>query len=172
MAEDSANKENQTQAEQKPSESLVVVRNVNGTTREMLRSEKGTFIRKPKPPIPTIEFVRKERKILNSLSKTKEGLTEHEQAFLNILRIAQCEDDDPKSKMAAVKAYEILMRRALGKEAPSEQELDKLTQQPVRSIIVFAPEIMHPEIVKEKTQTKIDDKPAFAEVTSVETNPK
>jgi hypothetical protein len=72
--------------------------------------------------------------------------------------------------MASVKAYEIMMRRALGKEAPSEQELDKLTTQPVKVVVIQAPQLMHPEIQEEKPQEVL--KPSFAEVIGIETNPK
>jgi hypothetical protein len=142
------------------------------TTREVLKNAKGQFVKKPKPLIPTIEFTRRERKKLYSPSKDKgkEGLTEHDVAFLNMLRIAQNEDSDPKAMMAAVKAYEILMRRALGKEAPSEQELDKLTSQAVKVVVIQAPQLMHPEIIEEKPQEVL--KPSFAEVLDVHTNPK
>src|ERR1035437_3804891 len=115
VVEDSKDK---PQAELKPPEtSLVIIKTKEGGTREMLRTAGGTFAKKNKPLSPTIEFTRKERKILSRPSKTKgkEGLTEHEVSYLNILRISQDEDKDPKSKMAAVKAYEILMRRTLGK---------------------------------------------------------
>ena len=137
------------------------------TTREVLKNAKGQFVKKPKPLIPTIEFTRRERKKLYSPSKDKgkEGLTEHDVAFLNMLRIAQNEDSDPKAMMAAVKAYEILMRRALGKEAPSEQEMDKLTHQAVRVVVIQAPQLMHPEVVEEK-------KPEILEPSWIETNPK
>jgi|SRR5271157_2287422 len=153
--------------------SLVIVKTKEGGTREMIRAEgSGQFVKKPKPPIPTVEFTRKERKILYRPSKTKEGLTEHEVAFLNILRISQLETEDPKLAMAVVKAYEIVMRRALGKEASSEQDLDRITTQPVKTIIVVSPDIMNPKIVDADKVVEKPKQPSFAEVTSITTNEK
>lgn len=148
----------------------LVVLNKNGTIREALKDEKGRFVKKAKPLIPTIEFTRAERKKLNSVRSDKDGLTEYMVAFMNILRIAQNSDNDPKAMMAAVKAFEILRTSALGKPAPSEQELDKLTTQPVRVVVIQAPQLMHPEVVEEKTKETL--RPSFAEVVDVQTNPK
>jgi hypothetical protein len=151
--------------------SLVVV-NQHGAAREMLKDEKGRFIKKTKPLIPTVEFTRAERKKLNNVRSDKEGLTEYMVAFMNIVRIAQNEDTDPKAMMAAVKAFEVLRTSALGKPAPSEQELDKLTNQPVKTIIVVSPQLMHPEIVDADKLTEKAKQPSFAEVVGVITNEK
>ncbi len=168
---DSDVKKNEPRAE-KPSGALVVVKNVDGTMREVVRTACGTFAKKHKPLIPTIEFTRAERKKLNSVRSDKEGMTEYMVAFMNLVRIAQNEDSDPKARMAAVKAFEVLRTSALGKPAPSEQELDKLTNQPVKTIIVVAPELMHPEVVDaDKLPTK-PKQPSFAEVTGYTIDPK
>jgi len=153
-----------------PGTSLEIVRTKEGGTREMIRNEKGHFVKKPKPLIPTIEFTRKERKILNRVRSDRDNMSEHEIAFMNILRIAQNEDSDPKAMMAAVKAYEIVRNSALGKIAPSEQEMDKLTTQPVRVVVIQAPQLMHPEVQEERAQELL--KPSFAEVLGIKTNPK
>ena len=150
--------------------SLVIIRNKDGSVRESLRNEKGTFVKKPRPLIPTIEFTRSERKKLNTVRNDKDGLTEYMVAFMNIVRIAQNEDNDPKSMMAAVKAFEVLRTSALGKPAPSEQEMDKLTTQPVKVVVIQAPQLMHPEIQEERPQETL--RPSFAEVLDVRTNPK
>jgi len=176
MAEAKENK-TQAQAEEKPPESTSTAIVIDKRGRELLQEKgSGKFIAKKKPLLPAIEFTRKERKFLSSFSNDPDpqfkGLTEHEVAFRHIVRIAQGKGSgDPKADMAAVKAYEVAMRRALGKEAPSEQELDKLTNQPVKSIIIIGPEIMHPEIVKEKEKVK-EEQPKFAEVLSVKTDEK
>ena len=153
-----------------PGTALEIVRTKEGGTREMIRNEKGHFVKKPKPLIPTIEFTRKERKILNRVRSDRDNMSEHEIAFMNILRIAQNEDSDPKAMMAAVKAYEIVRNSALGKIAPSEQEMDKLTTQPVRVVVIQAPQLMHPEVQEERAQELL--KPSFAEVLGIKTNPK
>ena len=152
--------------------SLVIVRTKEGGLREMIRSEKGTFVKKSKPLIPTIEFTRKERKILYGPSKDKGGMTEHEVSFRNILRISQLETSDPKLAMAVVKAYEIVMRRALGKEASSEQDLDRITTQPVKTIIVVSPDLMNPKVVDADQAVVKPKQPSFAEVLGVITNEK
>lgn len=84
---------------------------------------------------------------------------------MNIVRIAQNEDSDPKAMMAAVKAFEVLRTSALGKPAPSEQELDKLTANPIKVVVIQAPKLMYPEVVEEKPMETLV--PAW-----VETNPK
>ena len=153
--------------------SLVVIRNKDGSTRQSLRSASGAFVKKPKAVVPSVEFTRKERKILYSPSKIKDGMTEHEVAFRHILSIAQGQSEsDPKADMASVKAYEIMMRRALGKEAPSEQELDKMERQPVTAIFVQAPQIMNPELVDADKYKEEKKQPSFAEVLGVVTNEK
>ena len=154
--------------------SLVVVKTKEGGLREMLTNEKGHIVKKSKPLIPTVEFTRKERKILYSPSKDKgkEGMTEHEVSFKNVLRISQNESEDPKAMMAAVKAYEIVMRRALGKEASSEQDLDRITTQPVKTIIVVSPELMNPKVVEADKAVEKPKQPSFAEVLDITTNEK
>jgi hypothetical protein len=160
-----------TQAESTPPEtSLVIVKTKEGGTREMVRTKGGTFAKKPKPLLPTIEFTRAERKLLNSASPTKEGLTEYMHAFLNIVRIAQNDSDDPKAMMAAVKAFEIMRLSALGKPAPSEQELDKLTNQPVKTIIVVSPELMHPQVVDESKKLAEKTQPSFVDAVVIQQN--
>jgi hypothetical protein len=168
-----ADSEEKTQAKaQKPSESsaLVVISTKEGGTREMLRSNKGTFVKKPRPLIPTIEFTRKERKILDTVRSDKEGLTEYQVAFMNILRIAQNPCTDAKEMMAAVKAFEILRLSALGKPASSEQDLDRITNHPVKTIVVVAPHLMHPEVQQEKPHAEAKTKPSFIDA-EFETDP-
>jgi len=156
-----------------PETALVVIKTKEGGTREMIRASSGQFVRKPKPPAPVVDFTRKDRKFLNSPNKKNPGLTEHEVAFRNVMRIAQGEGSgDPKADMAAVKAYEVAMRRALGKEDPSEKEMDKLTTQPVKTIIVVSPDIMNPKIVDADNIVEKAKQPSFAEVVSVTTNEK
>ena len=151
--------------------SLMVV-NLHGAIHEVLKDEKGRFIKKVKPLIPTIEFTRAERKKLNNVRSDKEGMTEYMVAFMNIVRIAQNEDSDPKAMMAAVKAFEVLRTSALGKPATAEQDLDRITTQPVKVIIVQAPQLMHPEVVDADNPVEKAKQPTFAEVTGIITNPK
>ena len=150
----------------------IMVRNPDGVTvSERLKDEKGRFVKKPKPLIPTIEFTRSERKKLNSVRQDKEGLTEYMVAFMNLVRIAQNEDSDPKAMMAAVKAFEVIRQSALGKYAPSDQELDRLKVQDVKVIMVSAPQLMHPEVQEEKPK-QLKEQPSFIDAEIVNTNPK
>jgi hypothetical protein len=150
--------------------SLAIVKTKEGGVREMLRSETGKFVKKPKPLIPTLEFTRKERKILNTVRSDKEGLTEYQVAFMNLLRIAQNTDPDPKAMMAAVKAFEVIRQSALGKYSPSEQELDKFTNQPVKTIIVVSPELMHPQVVDESKKLAEKTQPSFIDAVVIQQN--
>ena len=162
--------------ETKPPEStaLVVVKTKEGDTREMIRDTgSGKFVKKARPLIPTIEFTRQERKKLSAVRSDKEGLTEYMVAFMNMVRIAQYEGNDAKCMMAAVKAYEVLRLSALGKPASSEQDLDRITTQPVKTIIVVAPSLMHPEVQEEKNgETKTQPSAQFLKDVEFITNEK
>ena len=148
------------------STTLVIVKTKEGETREMIRDTgSGKFVKKTRPLIPTIEFTRAERKKLNAVRSDKGGLTEYLVAFMNIVRIAQCEDTDPKAMMAAVKAFEVIRQSALGKYATAEQDLDRITTQPVKVVVIQAPQLMHPDVIEEKPKEILV--PAW-----VETNPK
>jgi hypothetical protein len=151
-----------------PGTSLVIVPTAQGGVREMIRNEKGHFVKKPKPLIPTVEFTRAERKKLNSVRADKDGMTEYMVAFTNLLRIAQHEGTDAKEMMAAVKAFEVLRTSALGKPAPSEQEMDKLQTQAVKVIVVQAPSDIKP-MEQRPPEPK---QPSFATVIDVKTNEK
>jgi len=134
------------------------------TVREVQKDNKGRFLKKVKPLPPTVEFTRAERKAL--LQAGEQGLTEYMQTFMNIVRIAQYDGEDAKSKMAAVKAFEALRLSALGKPAPSEQELEKLETQPVRVIMVTAPAGVRPMEEKPKEKTK----PSFIDAEVIQQN--
>jgi hypothetical protein len=143
----------------------------------MIRSEKGTFVKKSKPLIPTIEFTRGERKALARVRE--DGLSEYMAMFMSMLRLAQyepSEDEDPniiKAKiMAKVKAAEWVRLSALGKPASSEQDLDRITTQPVKTIIVVSPDLMNPKVVDADQAVVKPKQPSFAEVLGVITNEK
>lgn len=163
-----------------PGTSLVVVRNQPNkegvvTTREMLKDSKGKFVKKVKPLLPTIEFVRARRKRLAQINE--DGISEDLAIIEELISIihAPIETDaksglpDAKMAMAKIKAIEVLWLFSNGKPAPSEQELDKLTTQPVRVIMVNAPQLMHPDVQEEKQQES-KTKPAFAEAEVIAQN--
>ena len=151
---------------------LIIKNRLGGGTHIQQKDAKGKWLKKVKPLIPTVEFTRQERKALSKVRA--DGMTEYMKAFMNLLRIAQYEgdggEDESKLRMAAVQAFKELRLSALGKPAPSEVEMDKLTTQPVKVVIINSPELMHPEVQQEKKQEVL--KPSFAEVTSIHTNPK
>jgi hypothetical protein len=160
--------ETQADDQNPPETKAIVLRNQFGAVREQLRGPGGTFVKKPKPLIPTLEFTRAERKALMKAAKDG-GMTEYMKCFMNMVRIAQYDGDDAKAMMAAVKAFEALSLRALGKPAPSEQELNKLQVQPFKIVYIPIPEIMNPAVqeykpVEEKTQ------PSFADAEVIQQN--
>jgi hypothetical protein len=156
----------QAQAQQPPeSSALVVIATKEGGTREMIRGEGGRFQKKPRPLIPAIEFTRKERKALAAL---REGSKDDEYMimFRSMLRLAQYEPKegeswDAKMAMAKVKAAEWIRLSALGKPASSEQDLDRITTQPIKTVIVVAPSLMNPTVQPEKPTAALKTKPSF-----------
>jgi len=66
----------------------------------------------------------------------------------------------------------VLRTSALGKPASSEQDLDRITTQPVKTIIVMSPELMNPKVVDADKAISKPTQPSFAEVIGVVTNPK
>jgi hypothetical protein len=139
-----------------------------GATIVQRKDAQGRFLKRPKPLIPTIEYTRAERKFFNKARA--DGKTEYMHMFENMVRIAQYDGDDAKLRMAAVCAYKETRLSALGKPAPSEVEMDKLTTQPVKVVIINSPELMHPEVQEEKKAEVLT--PSFAQVTEIRTNPK
>jgi hypothetical protein len=168
--------ENKPQAETPPETSIVLVKNKDGTLREAIRGAGGTFVKKQRPLIPAVEFTRQERKALATLRAGGKD-NEYMVMFRSMLKLAQYEPQegetwDAKMAMAKVKAAEWIRLSALGKPSSSEQDLDRITTQPVTAIFVQAPPIMNPEIVDgDKAVTK-PIQPSFAEVTGFTTNPK
>lgn len=162
------------QVEEKPTgvTTLVIANHLTkdgvATSREVQKDEKGRFIKKVRPLPPTIEFTRMERKALLKAEKAGDE-TEYMKSFMNLVRISQYDGKDPKGMMAAVKAFEVIRGSALGKIAPSEQEMDKLTTQPVRVVIVTAPQLMHPEVQEDK-RLSAKTKPSFIDAEVVQQN--
>jgi hypothetical protein len=172
---DSAEKNDEPQAD-KPSEALVVVKNVDGTTRLVPRTAGGTFAKKPRPMVPATEFTRQERKALMKI-REGEGISEYMEMHRSMLRLAQYEPApkepwDSKLAMAKVKAAEWIRLSGLGKPSSSEQDLERITTQPVKTIIVVSPELMNPKVVDADKVVEKPKQPSFAVVTGVTTNPK
>jgi hypothetical protein len=172
---DSKEKPTQTEPENPSGSTSLMVTNQHGAVHEIVKDGKsGKFLAKKKPLLPTIEFTRKERKILNTPREQgdKKGMAEHEISFRNILRISQIETTDAKEMMAVVKAYEIVMRRALGKEATSEQDLDRMEKQAITGYFIQAPALPNPAVEDGDKPKDKPTQPSFAEVIGVVTNEK
>jgi len=138
-----------------------------GATIVQNKDSHGKFLKIDKPLPPVKEFNRAERKFL--LKARESGLTEYMEMFMNMVKIAQYDGDDAKLRMAAVQAFEKVTLRALGKPAPSEVEMDKLTQQAVRVVVIQPPTL--PTEVEDGDKPKPENKqPAFAEVVGIKNN--
>lgn len=175
MADSAESKTDQTGTENPSGSTSLMVTNQHGAVHEIVKDGKsGKFLAKKKPLIPTIEYTRKERKILSTPREQgdKKGMAEHEISFRNILRISQIETTDAKEMMAVVKAYEIVMRRALGKEATSEQDLDRLEKQAITGYFITAPPLPNPAVEDGDKPKDKPKQPSFAEVIGVVTNEK
>lgn len=174
---DSEEKDKTPQENPAGSTKLVIVRK-DGTSRELLKGADGRFARKPRPLIPTEEFIRARRK---RMMKTNDsGLTEDMAIVEELLDIIHTpiETDtksglpDAKFAMAKVKAAETLWLFTGGKPDPSEREMNKLERQPISAYFIQAPPLANPEIVDGDKPVEKPTQPSFAEVTGVETNPK
>jgi hypothetical protein len=162
--------------ESKKETSLVIIPTKEGGTREMLRTPGGTFAKKPKPLIPTVDFVRARRKRLISTRKDN-GLTEDQSIVNELLAIinapvatdAKSGLPDAKHMMAKIKAAEVLWLFSTGKPDPSEREMDKLTVQPFKVVFMPAIPLMNPE-VQEEARESTKTQPSFAEAVVIQQN--
>lgn len=156
---------------------LVIVRK-DGTLRELLKGADGKFARKPRPLIPTEEFIRARRKRM--MKTNGQGLTEDIAIVEELLDIIHTpiEADtksglpDAKFAMAKVKAAETLWLFTGGKPDPSEREMNKLERQPISAYFIQAPSLANPEIVDGDKPVEKPKQPSFADVLDVKTNPK
>lgn len=135
----------------------LVVRNPDGvTTSVRLKNEKGQFVKKPRPLPDAREVTRLMRTLLNQAEGVYDPETKRTKVlqgeksrfrkmFDNMVRIASNDGDDPKAMMAAVKAFEVLALRALGKPSVSDEEMEALKVSGVKVILVQPPQLMHDE---------------------------
>jgi hypothetical protein len=155
----------------------LTVRTRYGGLREAQKDSKGRFLSKPKPLIPTIEFVRERRKRLAKARKDGTGTTEDIailNELINLVNMPLATDaktglPDAKMAMVKVKAAEVIWLFTGGKPATAEQDLDRLKTQDVKVIIVEAPQLMNPEI-KTAEEPKIKTKPSFIDAEVIEQN--
>ena len=158
----------------------ITVRNPLGkdgtqTFREVLKDAQGKFLKKARPPIPVIDFVKAGRKRLAQIREGT-GQTEDMCIFDELLDIIHTpiERDkqglpDAKFAMAKAKCVETLFLFYKGKPATAESDLEALKHDGVKIVIVQPPDLMHSEITEEKKEEK--KVPSFANVLDVKTNP-
>ena len=170
---DSKKNEAQADAQNPPDALTVVLRNPDGSPRTQLRGKGGQFVRKPKPLIPTVEFVRERRKRLAGIRKDTgrfDGMTESRaimEELLDFMHMPIHYDEktglpDSKHMSAKVQAFEAIMLFSEGKPAPSEQELNKLERAPFDIVYIPVPQIMHPEVQEYKPVDE-NKQPTFAD---------
>lgn len=172
MADSEEKDKTQAGTENPSGVTTLVVRNPDGiTSREVQKDSKGRFLKKVKPLIPTIEYVRARRKRLASIRKDTgrfDGMSEDASLIEELLEIIHMPIEfdkktglpDAKHMSAKIQAAELINLITWGKPAPSDQEMDKLTTQPVRVVIVTSPQLMHPE-VREPQKLTDKTKPSF-----------
>jgi hypothetical protein len=139
----------------------LVVRNADGVTfSTRIKDEKGKFVKKPRPLPDAREVTRMMRTLLNQaegeldketgkIKVIKGAKSRFRKMFDNMVRIASNDSDDPKSMMAAVKAFEVVALRALGKPSVSDEEIEALKVGGVKIILIQPPQLMHNDFKEE-----------------------
>lgn len=164
---------------EKPVEPTAIVKTLRtkeGGVRTALVNAQGKFVKQPKKMPEGREMQRVLRNFgLDKLEVGPDGrLTKSSKSLVlnmteNIARIAMYSGNDGKAMAAAVAAYNILMERMWGKNAPSDQELGALERAGVRVVVLSAPELMHPEeLTEEQLRPAAPVRPSFAEAPFIE----
>lgn len=173
MADSNEKNEPQVETQKPPEVTAIAVRNVDGSVRQALKDKSGKFVRKERPLIPTIEFVRDRRKRLTKVRQNTgrfDGMTENRAIIEELLEFihmpiaidAKTGLPDAKHMMAKTQAVQTILLFTEGKPAPSEQELSKLEKQPFQLVYVPVPNIMNPEVVEYNAGDE-KKQPSFAE---------
>ena len=151
----------------------VLMKTRHGTYVERLRDEKGRIVKNPKRIPDAREVTSFMRTFLNSRVANADGKITSgskkrvEKMFNRIWEIATDPNPDPKSKMAAVKAFEAITLRAYGRPSISDEDKDALQRSGVRIVVINAPEGL--PLTEERP--KEPRKPDFLEGEVVYTNP-
>jgi hypothetical protein len=171
MAADSEPKKTQ-EPQLKEGEALAIVKNQHGGLSTRIRGSNGAFVKKEKPLPPVADFVRARRKAMLR-KRPNTDLTEHQALFKELLTLAHApvEKDlktglpDAKMVMAKLKAMELLLQYTEGKPMASELEKKNETTQPVKTVVVYAPDLMNPTVVdgdsRENEKKNRNEKPTF-----------
>lgn len=162
-----------------PGVTSITIRNPLGkdgkeTFREMLKDENGKFIKKARPPIPTVDFIRQRRK---RLAQITDGISEDMAIFEELIEcmhlpIVYDKFGMPDSKlvMAKAKVAETIWLFSHGKPATAEADMEALKHAGVK-IVFMNPTLPDAPIEEPKEEAK-KTQPTFAEVVDVKTNPK
>lgn len=170
MADDSEVKETPaTPKEEKPTGPIsMIVRKPGGGVREMLKDPiTGKIVAKPKRMVSTLEVTRLTRNYLDMrVADTKAGTNKFKKRLemLNdhMYKIAVGESEaDAKKDMASVQAYKEITLRAYGKPSVSDEDRGALERAGIKIVVIPAPQLMHPEVVKEHQENEKPVKPSF-----------
>ena len=144
----------------------MVIRSRHGGVREVLKNEKGQFVKKPRGMPETREVTRIIRNILHAPVARADGTIDRkgkkaiELMVNNLIEIATYGGKDPKGMMASVQAFEALMLRAHGKPKANEEELEAMQLSGVKYVVIQAPELPNPEVI-EADKIKAPTAPSF-----------
>jgi hypothetical protein len=159
----------------------IVVKNAKGDgTSIRLKDSSGKFVRKNKPmPVSSQEIKRIGRK---AMMKVKEGAKKTEIQAMVETAIKWANYDpgvdekgnpvapDPKMVAASKQWADWLMLHFVGKPGLTEEDKEDNKISGIKFVVFERPELMNKEVVNYEDRQKQPDKPAFAEVLSVETN--
>jgi hypothetical protein len=176
--------------------SEIALRNHDNSFRIQRKDASGKFIRSKKTyAVETKDITRMMRQMLMVPVKDKDGRITKEskslfvKGFENLADIMTADSRvpvldkfgkpilidgkplltrDSKMAMASIKAYQALMERGFGKVQPGDEEMDALRIAGVKIVVVSSPELMNPEVVKEKPKELGTNRPSFIEAEIVE----
>jgi hypothetical protein len=177
MAEDSVKNPEPPKDDSNPSgvTTLVTV-NQHGAKVERLKGKDGKFVAKPKPLIPTQEFIRARRKKLARQRKDC-GMTEDMAIFQELIDAMHVSNEDPKGNVdpkilqAKANIAEVIWLFSQGKPGMSEEDKSALTKSPVR-IVYVKEKVSDTPVRQELKEEAKKTAPSFAQVTQVITNEK
>ena len=151
--------------ENKPTTSTALIRNVDGSFREVTKDSKGKFIKK----VNRNEVNEDQQRSLGKrfMKEGNKWIT----VYKNLYRIATKETQDPKEAakdaMASVKAAELLRLLLYGKVSMSEADKESLQENPIKTVVITLP-----NIPQGKDHTKIEKptQPSWIDAEIVSTN--
>ena len=151
--------------EKKPTTSTALIRNVDGSFREVTKDSKGKFIKK----VNRNEVNEDQQRSLGKrfMKEGNKWIT----VYKNLYRIATKDAGDSKEAakdaMASVKAAELLRLLLYGKVSMSEADKESLQENPIRTVVLTLPNI--PE-GKDHTKIEKPTQPSWIDAEVVNTN--